>query len=229
MKILTIIPARGGSKGIPAKNIVDVAGKPLIVHTIEPALRVKEKGLTIKVVVSTDSEEIADIAKAAGAEVPFLRPEIISGDRSKSIEFIQHALDYYKFLNIFFDAVLLLQPTSPLRTETDITQALEIFTKSENDSLISGYREEYINDLVLYRLESDGKTSKPLSPDHNKGIRRQEHGSVYVRNGCIYISSVELINKGFIIGERPLLYVMAKNRSVNVDTPEDLEMLRKII
>lgn len=229
MKIITIIPARGGSKGIPDKNIADVAGKPLIVHTIEPALRIKEKGLTDHIVVSTDSEKIAEVALKAGAEVPFLRPKEISGDRSKSIEFMQHAIQHFHEKGISFDAALLLQPTSPLRTENDIINAVEMFRNADNDSLISGYEEEYINDLVLYRLDKDGKTTIPLSPDHNKGIRRQEHGSVYVRNGCMYISSIELIQKGFIIGEKPLLYKMEKNRSVNVDTWADLELLRKMI
>ena len=229
MKILTIIPARGGSKGIPGKNIIDVNGLPLIAYSIQPALQVLSKGLVSKVIVSTDSEEIAEIAKKFGAEVPFLRPEDISGDKAKSVEFIQHALDYFEERGEFFDAVLLLQPTSPLRTSEDLENALKLYVNGENDSLISAYEEEYINDLVIYKLGPDGKTSIPVSPLHNKGVRRQDHGSTYVRNGCIYISSSELIKKGFVIGEQPLMYVMDKNRSVNVDTYEDLELLRKLL
>lgn len=229
MKILTIIPARGGSKGIPGKNIIDVNGKPLIAYTIEPALKAKDSGLTDKVIVSTDSKEIADVAIRFGAEVPFLRPESISGDKAKSVEFLQHALDFYEASGIHFDAVLLLQPTSPLRTEKDIRDALKLFEESDNDSLISVYEEEYINDLVIYKLAADGKTSLPVSPLHNKGVRRQDHGSLYVRNGCIYISSSDLIRKGFVIGENPLLLIMQKNRSVNVDTYEDLELLKKYL
>ncbi len=229
MKILTIIPARGGSKGIPGKNIIDVNGKPLIAYTIEPAVKAKESGLTDKVIVSTDSKEIADVARRFGAEVPFLRPESISGDKAKSVEFLQHALDFYEESGIHFDAVLLLQPTSPLRTEKDINDALKLFEESKNDSLISVYEEEYINDLVIYKLAADGKTSVPVSPLHNKGVRRQDHGSLYVRNGCIYISSSELIRKGFVIGENPLMLIMQKNRSVNVDTFEDLELLKKYL
>jgi len=229
MKILTIIPARGGSKGIPQKNIIDVNGKPLLVYTLEPILEVLNSGDVDKVIVSTDSQKIADVAIQFGAEVPFLRPESISGDKAKSIEFIQHALDYYDDKNVYFDAVLLLQPTSPLRTAQDIRAAISLFKEGKNDSLISCYEEEYINDLVIYKLASDGKTSIPVSPLHNKGVRRQDHGSLYVRNGCIYISSVNLIRNNFVIGEQPLMYIMDKNKSVNVDTIEDLELLRKLM
>jgi len=229
MKILAIIPARGGSKGIPKKNIIDVNGKPLIAYTIEPAIQVMQSGLVDKVIVSTDSEEIAAVAKRYGAEVPFLRPQNISGDKAKSVDFMQHALDFYHAAGVNYDAVLLLQPTSPLRDASDMSEAIKLFQKSSNDSLISAYEEEYINDLVIYKLSEDGKTSKPVSPLHNKGVRRQDHGSLYVRNGCIYISSADLIRNGFVIGENPLMYIMDKNRSVNVDTPEDLELLRKLI
>ena len=229
MKIICIIPARGGSKGIPKKNIIDVRGKPLIAYSIEPAIEAMELGLIDKVIVSTDSIEIADISKNYGAEIPFLRPDDISGDKAKSIEFIEHALSFYKNLGINYDAVLLLQPTSPLRTLEDLISALKLFVESNNDSLISAYEEEYINDLVIYKLSEDGKTSIPVNQLHNKGVRRQEHGSLYVRNGCIYISSTELISKGYVIGAAPLMYTMDKNKSVNVDTLEDLELLRKLL
>ena len=229
MKIICIIPARGGSKGIPKKNIIDVRGKPLIAYSIEPAIEAMELGLIDKVIVSTDSIEIADISKKYGAEIPFLRPDDISGDKAKSIEFIEHALSFYKNLGINYDAVLLLQPTSPLRTLEDLISALKLFVESNNDSLISAYEEEYINDLVIYKLSEDDKTSIPVNQLHNKGVRRQEHGSLYVRNGCIYISSTELISKGYVIGAAPLMYTMDKNKSVNVDTLEDLELLRKLL
>lgn len=229
MKILCIIPARGGSKGIPKKNIIDVSGKPLIAYTIGPAIDVMKKGFIDKVIVSTDSQEIADISSQYGAEVPFLRPESISGDKAKSVEFMSHALEFYEKMGINYDALLLLQPTSPLRDSNDLIKAIEMYKSAENDSLISAYEEEYINDLVIYKLSSDGKTSIPVSPLHNKGVRRQDHGSTYVRNGCIYLSSSELIKRGFVIGETPLMYVMDKNKSVNVDTLEDLELLRKLL
>jgi CMP-N,N'-diacetyllegionaminic acid synthase len=201
----------------------------LIAYTIEPALEILRSGEIDKVIVSTDSQEIADVAVKLGAEVPFLRPEAISGDKAKSIEFIQHALDYYMGKNLVYDAVLLLQPTSPLRTTENIKEALVLYKNNENDSLISCYKEEYINDLVIYKLSPDGKTSIPVNSLHNKGVRRQDHGSLYVRNGCIYISGANIIANGLVIGEQPLMYIMDKNQSVNVDTIEDLELLRKLM
>lgn len=229
MKILCIIPARAGSKGIPGKNIIEIGGRPLIDYSIQPALTLLSEQKIDEVIVSTDSEEIAEVAKSLGAAVPFLRPAEISADNSKSIDFILHALDFYKEKNIFFDTVLLLQPTSPLRTDQDIQAAVEMYRKSGNDSLISVYREDYINDLVMYKMDMDQINSIPLNPLHNMGIRRQEHGAIYVRNGSIYISSIELIQKGLIIGDKPALYEMDKSKSINLDTPEDLEILRKMI
>lgn len=227
--MLSIIPARGGSKGIPNKNIIDINGKPLIAYTIEPALKAKKAGLIDRLIVSTDSEEIAEIARNYGAEVPFLRPHSISGDNSKSVDFVQHALSFFKKEESSYDNVLILQPTSPLRDLEDISRAISIYNGSNNDSLISVYEEEYINDLVIYNIEKDGKTSIPLNQNHNKGIRRQEHGSTYVRNGCIYISSSKLIFEGFIIGEKPLLYIMDKSKSVNIDTLEDIKLLKLML
>lgn len=229
MRILCIIPARGGSKGIPDKNIADIKGMPLIAYSILPALNVMKQNLISRVIVSTDSEKIAEIAGNLGAEIPFLRPEEISGDTSKSIDFIIHALNFYASRNEYYDAVLLLQPTSPLRTEADIAAAISLFENHPNDSLISVYEEEYINDLVMYRQGSDGYSSEPLNPLHNKGVRRQDHGSLYVRNGCIYISRTELLRQGLIIGDKPLMYIMPKSKSVNLDTPEDLNLLRKLL
>jgi CMP-N-acetylneuraminic acid synthetase len=161
-----------------------------------------------------------------GANVPFIRPTELAADHSKSIDLIQHAIQFYESQNRYFDAVLLLQPTSPLRTLHDIRKAIELFKHQTADSLISGYKEEYINDLVLYHLETDGVTTKPLNKQHNQGVRRQDHGHVYVRNGCIYLSKVALIQKGLIIGDQPLMYVMDKKQSINIDTLEDLEMIK---
>lgn len=229
MRILTIIPARCGSKGIKDKNIIDVCGKPLISYSIEQALNLKNKDLVDTVLVSTDCDKIADIAKEYGAEVPFLRPQEISSDKAKSIEFYLHAIEFYEKSGIFFDAVLLLQPTSPLRDELILENSINLFKKNDNKSLISVYKEEYINDLVMYRDIND-KEIEPLNNLHNKGVRRQDHGSIYVRNGSIYISDINFIKEnGLIISDKPLFIEMSKGQSVNVDTMEDLKLLRKIM
>lgn len=229
MKILTIIPARCGSKGIKDKNITDVCGKPLISYSIELGLELKHNSLVDTVMVSTDCEKIAAVAKEYGADVPFLRPENISNDTAKSIEYYLHAIDFYKQKNIKFDAVLLLQPTSPLRTFELLKNAIEIFESKNKDSLISVYKEEYINDLVMYKNTSDVDL-KPINENHNKGVRRQEHGSTYVRNGAIYLTKVShILEKQFIISDNPLFIEMKKSDSLNIDTMEDLELVRKTL
>lgn len=228
-RILTIIPARGGSKGIKDKNIVDICGKPLIEYTINPALELKKQGLVDEVIVSTDSEKIASISRQLGAAVPFLRPAEISDDKAKSIDFVLHALDFFKNQEKFFDAVLLLQPTSPLRTTHQIDTAIKLFVENNADSLISCYKEEYINDLVMYKKEKTGFL-KPLNPLHNKGVRRQEHGEVFVRSGSIYITKVGYLYATHqIISDTPLLFEVTKSESINLDTLEDLKILRTLL
>lgn len=226
MKILTIIPARCGSKGIKDKNIIDVCGKPLIAYSIELGIELKKNGLVDTVMVSTDCEKIANISKEYGADVPFLRPDDIANDTAKSIEYYLHVLDFYKKGNIEFDAVLLLQPTSPLRTFELLKKSIELFKNENKDSLISVYKEEYINDLVMYKNTSEIDL-KPLNENHNKGVRRQEHGSIYVRNGAIYITKVSyILEKELIISDSPLFVEMKKSDSINIDTYEDLELLK---
>ena len=229
MKILTIIPARCGSKGIKDKNIIDVCGKPLISYSIDLSLELKKDNLVDTILVSTDCEKISNIAKEYGADVPFLRPENISNDTAKSIEYYLHALDFYKKQNISFDAVLLLQPTSPLRTFELLKNAIVIFKSKNKDSLISVYKEEYINDLVMYKNTTDVDL-KPLNKNHNKGVRRQDHGSIFVRNGAIYLTKVSyILEKQLIISDNPLFIEMKKNDSLNIDTIEDLELVRKTL
>ena len=232
MKILAIIPARSGSKGIPNKNIIDVCGKPLIQYSIESALSLKAKGLIEKVIISTDSNIIAQISLKLGAEVPFLRPKEISGDKSKSIDFITHAIKFFEDNNEFYDAILLLQPTSPMRKLKHLEKSIKLLKNNlELDSLISCYKEEYINDLVMYNSYNKNINKlKPLNQNHNKGVRRQDHGDVYVRNGAIYLTKVDYLKESNqIISDFPLLIEMKKTESINVDSIEDLEFLKKLI
>lgn len=222
---LALIPARGGSKGIKDKNIVSVAGKPLIQYTIDIALRLKRKDIFKHVVVSTDSEKIAEISRELGAEVPFLRPEHLAADRAKTIGTILHALDFYKKNGEEFDYVVLLQPTTPLRTEDDVINAIEMFDTSDAETLISCYQEDHVCDLVSYHI--NGNVGKPLHPDHNKGLGRQEHDEIYVRNGALYISKTDfLVRNELIISDNPLIYVMPKEQSINLDVMADLELLK---
>ena len=224
MKVLAIIPARGGSKGVPHKNIIPICGKPLIGYTIEAALEAVKLGAIDKLIVSTDDEEIAEVSRKAGAAVPFMRPEYLSNDTAKSVDVMIHAVDFYKKQGVDYDTVLLLQPTAPLRSVEDIVDSLKLFEKQGTTSLISCYKEEYISDAVTYYKEGD--LAIALNPNHNKGIRRQEEKEKFVRNGAIYITTVkQMKDKHRVFDDVPAMYVMPKERSVNIDTIDDVELL----
>ena len=228
-EILVIIPARGGSKEIKNKNIMLVNDKPLIYYTIKPALEAKEKGMVDEVFVSTDSVKIAAVAKNLGVNTPFLRPKKISGDKAKSIDLVIHALDSFSRIGKTFSWVMLLLPTSPLRTLEDLRNSIRLIEKYPNkQSLISCYKDESINDTIMYKAQNLKVVA--LSSFHNKGQRRQDREPIYIRNGAIYLSKVKFILKNKLIFEnKPLLYEMPKNRSINIDAYDDLKLFSNII
>lgn len=226
--MLAIIPARGGSKGIPKKNIIELGGKPVIAYSIQAALEAKSKGFLDKVIVSTDDMEIKQIAEAYGAEVPFLRPANLASDSAKSIDFLLHAYHFYLEQNIAFENIILLQPTSPLRTCDDIVESIKLFESTDYDSLISCYKEDYVCDLVTYTKEGNG--IRPLNPRHNEGVRRQDIPDYYVRNGAIYISKCKWLNDTHkVFGGKMGMHEMAKEQSINIDTYYDLELAKWMI
>lgn len=226
--ILAIVPARGGSKGIKNKNIIEIAEKPLIEYTLIPARRLLDEMVIDRLIVSTDSPKIADIARKLKIEVPFNRPSELAVDTAKTVDVVLHAVDYLDREGQKYDSVLLLQPTSPLRSYEDMIEAVALYDRHNEESLISVYREETRSDLILYHKE--GNLAVPLNPLHNKGIRRQEQKEVYVRNGAMYITCVDYLKSSHsLIADKPLLYEMPKERSVNVDTQEDLQYLQWIL
>ena len=229
MKILGIIPARGGSKGIPDKNIVDLCGKPLISWSIETGNELIKQNVISRCIVSTDSIKICKIAKNYGADLPFLRPKHVAKDNSKSIEFVLHALEELKKNKEYFNAVMILQPTNPSRSTESIGFAVKKFINSNSQSLISCYKEEYLNDLVIYKKVGRNNL-KPVNPMHNKGVRRQQHESIFVRNGSIYLTKVPyLIRTKQLICDNPMLFEMKKNESIPIDNYEDLILFRMIL
>lgn len=228
MRYLAIVPARGGSKGIKDKNILKIQNRYLIEYSITPALDLVREGIIDKLILSTDSEKIAHIGRSLGIEVPYLRPAAISGDKAKSIAYVLHAIEYFKHTGVDFDAVIILQPTCPLRDKSDIQNAISLFECGGANSLITCYCEEYINDLVIYHKKNN--LAQPIHSDHNKGVRRQDLEPLYIRNGAIYITQVEyLIHYKRIIADLPLMYVMPKYKSVNLDTLDDLYFLERIL
>ncbi len=226
-KILCIIPARGGSKGIPKKNIVEVGGKPLIAYSTELGANLVGKDIVKRAIVSTDSREIADIAMKYGGDVPFIRPGELASDQSKSIDFVHHAIDFLQTMGEEYDDLLILQPTSPLRECSDIKEAFEIYNKQEADSLVSVCRESHNTKAMYHNVEGIGQ---PLDPNHAKGSRRQEHKPIFIRNGAIYITNLNyLLKTDRIISDHPALYEMSKMKSINLDDLSDLELLRCIM
>ena len=226
--ILGIIPARGGSKGIKDKNIIDLCGKPLISWSIKTGAELLKNATLKKCIVSTDDQEIAKIAEEHGGDVPFFRPKKISTDKSKSIEFVLHALEELKKKGMTYNAVMILQPTSPQRNSEDISKIVNSFMLRKENSLISCYQEDYINEYVMYNKV--GETLQPVSVNHNKGIRRQTHSPIYIRNGALYVTKVPFILKNKkLVCDNPMLLEMKKTKSINLDNLEDLKLLRKIL
>lgn len=220
-KVIALIPARGGSKGIPHKNICDLCGKPLIAYSILAALEAKKLGVIDDVIVSTDDSEIARISSEYGAYVPFVRPRELSTDKSKSVDCMIHAMEWYRLNGVYYDDIVLLQPTSPLRISEDIVKSITIYNNSNKKSLISCYKEESISEYNSYHIR-DGNVV-PLNKDHNRGNRRQDIEPLYVRNGAIFITDVEyMMERKMVISDIPAIYVMPIERSINIDTLYDM-------
>ena len=223
--ILGIIPARGGSKGIPFKNIVDLNGKPLIRWAIEASISCR---FIDKTIVSTNDSKIKKISLESGAEVPFKRPEIYSRDDSTSFSVIEHALNWLKKHGQNFDVVVLLQPTSPLRTSVDIDEALKYYSKINANAVISVCKSEH-NPLWANTLPSDFNMTDFLGKEiSNKN--RQQLPQFYRLNGAIYISDVNYFfeNKGFL-GKKTYAYIMPEERSIDIDTEIDLALSKILL
>ena len=227
-KILAIIPARGGSKAVPRKNIRVVGGKPLIAYTIETALAAG--ALFHRVIVSTDDPEIAAIAAQYGAEVPFRRPEDLSGDRVPSLPVLQHGVDFIEQQDgVVLDGVFLLQPTAPLRTVEDIEAAIQLARQEVCDSVISVVQVFAVHPILMKRIE--GKRLKDYCMAETEGTRRQDYDPpAYMRNGAIYLTRRDvLMEANSIWGETICPYVMPPERSVSIDDEMDLRLLERML
>ena len=210
MNTFALIPARGGSKGISRKNIKFIAGKPLIVWTIEAALR---SSLLSGVVVSTDDLEIAEVARRAGAQVPFMRPAELAQDQTSVLETVLHALDQLPQ----FDSVLLLQPTSPLRPTDDIDGCLNLVTQKKAPSVVS-VTEADTHPYWTYRLNVDQTMARFV--DAAPVARRQDLPAVFSLNGAMYFANANWLRcSGSLVNAETLGYVMPKEHSVDLDTP----------
>ncbi len=220
-EVLALIPARGGSKGIPRKNLQPLAGRPLIAHTVEHALAAQR---VTRVVVSTDDDEIAAVAEACGADV-IRRPAEISGDTASSESALLHALDHLRDAEGYERAlVVFLQATSPIRRPSDIDDAISTLVDAGADSLFSACP---VHGFV-WRRSGDGLRS--LTYDHEHRPRRQDIGDDFLENGSIYVFKPWVLRElGNRLGGRIAVYEMDPLHSFQVDEPGDLELMERIL
>lgn len=213
--MIAIIPARGGSKGLPGKNIRPLLSKPLIAYTIEAAQKSRHIS---DIIISTDDDEIADIAVEYGAKCPFMRPETLSGDDSLAVDNYIYTIDrLIAEFDYEIESFVVLQPTSPLRTESDIDGAIELFELKKADSVITFCEENHPVEWNKY-IDDDGKLEVAL-PKEDKN--RQKYRVSYYPNGAVYVFKCDLIRSRQYYSERSYAYVMQKNRSVDIDTLDD--------
>lgn len=218
-KVLGIIPARGGSKGVKRKNIRSVGGKPLIYWSIKVA---QESKLLTNYFVSTEDKEIYDVAESFGATI-FNRPHHLAGDQTPMIPVLQHLCVEAEKLHSRFDYILLMQPTAPMRTAKHIDGAIDLMSKrSDCDSLVSVYQVEDCHPSRMYTCK-EGFLSKFY--EEPAGSLRQDLEQVYHRNGAIYLCKRELLmEENKLVCESPLALIMNKTDSVNIDDEQDLRI-----
>lgn len=226
MRVLAIIPARGGSKGVPGKNIKLLGGKPLLQYTVE---RANESHLLTRIVLSSEDASIIATAQDLGLEVPFIRPATLASDQAKSIAVVQHAVAYFEEQGVFFDAVCLLQPTSPFREKGFIDAAIEKFIQTGVDTLLSVlpvpheynphwvFEENEIGNLFIATGEQEIIS------------RRQELPKAFYRDGALYITKMKYIKEGTFYGSNMGYIESNPDLHVNIDTLSDWEKAEEIV
>lgn len=218
MKIVGIITARGGSKGVPGKNIKLLGDKPLLAYT---ALAASDSKKLHKTILSTDDNEIIKVAQQLNVEVPFIRPAALANDTASSIAVVQHAVNYLESVGEFYDAVCLLQPTSPFRYKGCIDAAIEKFVHSKADALVSvlPVPHEY-NPHWIFEPTEEGFL-KIATGESEIIKRRQDLPPAFFRDGAIYITKTSIIKKGSFYGEQLSYFENNADFYVNIDTPKD--------
>lgn len=225
MKILVVIPARGGSKGIPRKNIKPLNGKPLIYYTIDCARAICDDE---DICVSTDDEEIIQVVEDYGLKVPFKRPEELATDTAGTYEVLLHALDFYEKQGVHYDVILLLQNTSPFRTAKHVKEALELYTPKVD--MVVSVKECAANPYYCVFEENQDGYLQVCKGDGNF-FRRQDAPKVYEYNGAIYIMNAKTLKTTHMHKmQKRIKYVMDERSSFDLDTMNDwaiAEMIKK--
>ena len=221
MKILYLIPARGGSKGIPQKNIKPLCGKPLIHFAIDIA---RELACDSDICVSTDDDEIISVVESIGLKVPFKRPDYLASDTATSSDVIVHAINFYKEKGVEYDVVVLLQPTSPFRRVDDVKGCLELYDDSLD--MVTSVKESYVS-AVLCHEDEKGYLVDTLS---NGATRRQDVTKYYEYNGAVYVINAKaVIEKGLGGFNKIRKYVMPEINSLDIDVMTDWYIAESLI
>ncbi|MCU1807081.1 acylneuraminate cytidylyltransferase family protein [Cytobacillus firmus] len=222
-RFLAVIPARGGSKGIPKKNIIDLNGKPLIQYTIDAA---KESKYIDDIVVSTDNQDIAEVAKQCGADVPFIRPADLASDSAKTIDVLIHTVSELKKLGKTYDFLILLQPTQPLRLSEHIDEAVEKIVSTGKASLASVSKVQ--EHPLLIRSINGNDELVPLL-NSSSTVRRQDFPDYFKVNGAIYINLLKDLNHETSLNDNIVPYEMDYRYSVDIDEMIDLDIAKLIL
>ncbi|HEU5236129.1 MAG TPA: acylneuraminate cytidylyltransferase family protein [Pyrinomonadaceae bacterium] len=224
--VLALIPARAGSKSIPRKNLATLAGKPLIVWTIEAA---RSSHSLTRIVVSTDDPEIADVAEESGASVPFVRPAALAQDETPAIQSILHAVNWLDEHEGYRpDFVMVLQPTSPLRQAEDIDAVIKLAQDRKADAVVSVTPAQR-HPFWMKRVTEDGRLQNFFDED-KQYVRRQDLPPAFELNGAIYLAQRDVLIEGeTFYTDRTFAYVMPHERAVDVDEPWDLYLAELIL
>ncbi len=225
MRILSLIPARGGSKRLPGKNVRPLGGKPLVVWSIDGVNNIPE---ICDILVSTDDPDIADVCKEAGAYVPWLRPAELASDTASSVDVALHALDWYETEKGEVDGILLLQPTSPFRTRANVQQGIELFGKHGHQPVL-GVSPTHAHPMWMLKMEGDYLV--PFMQEYGFGTRSQNLPSAYVVNGSFYlISPSELRACRSFVGSKTIpLLIEPPQEAVDIDTEWDFKLAEFIV
>ncbi|HLG03999.1 MAG TPA: acylneuraminate cytidylyltransferase family protein [Bacteroidia bacterium] len=228
-KVLFLIPARGGSKGLPAKNIRPMNGKPLLHWTVKTALESLED-VDGRVVVSTDNEEIAAVAKSSGAEIPFMRPPELARDESTSMEVVLHALEFFAKQGESFDYICMLEATSPQRDKDDVLCALNLLMQTPRAESIVGISAAESSHPAFLALKDEKHFIRPYEGEKFVFKRRQEIDEVYFFEGSLYISAVAALKKKqSFYHEKTLGYEIPKWKSYEVDDLVDFLIIERLM
>nr|MBA4405416.1 acylneuraminate cytidylyltransferase [Nanoarchaeum sp.] len=222
MKVLAIIPARGGSKGIPRKNIVSVNGKPLIYYSIDVA---KKSELIERIIVSTDDNEIAEISKKYGAEV-MMRPSELAQDKTPTFPVLKHVLEELKKENYQPDIIVLLEPTFPLRKPEEVDSAIQLLIQDKKADSVRAVIEPFQTPYKMWKLRDNYLKPFIEANSFTAGTPRQLLDKVYWQNGYIYVLKYDTImKKGDLYGDNILPFILSSDKFLDVDTKEDIKLV----